>query len=88
MSVEWIRARCRCDRCMLAFDVELDAAEEAGGVLPSLFDIVEDAVRGGVDVVDGGQTTSVAKMKGDDGAEYNEMLCGACTALEDAKVDE
>lgn len=85
MSVEYIRARCRCDRCMRAFDVDLDAAEEVGGVLPSMFDVVEDAVRGGTAVTEG-SPTSVVKV-GEGEAATNEMLCGACTATEDAKSD-
>jgi len=81
MAVEWLRAHCRCDRCMAAFDVEVDTASEITTLTPSVFEVIVDAVRSGGGM--GGAPTSV--VKDDDGE--NELLCGACTAIEEAKIN-
>ena len=74
MSVHKITATVDCDNCGKRFTVELDPADK----LPegwSLWDEVEDAVRGGVATGNPmGESTSVQDGK---------MLCAECTRERD-----
>lgn len=74
MSVLDVIARCQCDRCGDLMRVEVDTAGTVAGW--SVFDHVEDAVRGGNA---GAGITSV---------QDEMMLCPQCTREVDAEGDK
>lgn len=80
MGVYWIRAHIRCDECGAGFAVDLDAAHKppAGW---SLWDVAEDAVRGG-------QVFGKSIFDGSCSVQQGRMLCIPCTRAADAEEDQ
>ncbi len=75
MSVRWIKAQIECDECGTRFQVEL----EESSITPedwTLFELVEDVVRGGI----GGDNP----LKGSS-VQEGKMLCSNCTEKADKK---
>jgi len=66
VSVIWVRARCTCDECGITFEVAIDAASKAA---ESVFDMVEEALRGGE------QLDGVGMCSNYEGVQR----CGACS---------
>lgn len=75
MSILNVIARCRCDRCGYLMRVEIEAAKCVAGW--SVFDLVEDALRGGNT---GYGITSVQ--------DNNVMLCPQCTLFAAIEAQE
>jgi len=74
MSIIHIVALVECDKCGYRFQVAMEESRKVPKDW-TLFDCAEDAVRGGIDVVDGIGSTSV---------QDNQMLCTDCTK----KIDQ
>lgn len=79
MSIVVIRATIECDGCDKHFRVELDPARKAWKPQQALADFADDTVRGGVDVIDGVNSSSV---------QHGMHLCAECTRKADAIGDE
>jgi hypothetical protein len=77
MSIAVIRATFNCDGCGKQFRVDVDPARRAWERRQAVFDIAEDAIRGGT-AADGGFCSVQAEMH----------LCGECTAVADNIGDE
>ncbi|ODN70192.1 hypothetical protein [Methylobrevis pamukkalensis] len=72
MSLRDITARFSCDGCGARFEGYIDPAWRTCEVLPSVFDLAEDAIRG----------------FGPGSVQADMHLCAACTRVADAIGDE
>ena len=81
MALIEIRARFRCDDCGREFSVQLDPVDKPPTGW-SVFDVAEDAIRGGAGYIGPDVTGSVQKSDTISDKD-NKHLCGTCTEKTD-----